>query len=54
MGLGPHPVARARSGGADGAQRPLKKRPHRLEATKSGYYMSGVGAPATRPRPVAR
>eukprot|EP00661_Eupelagonemidae_sp_cell13_P020480 gene20480-biopygen20603 len=81
MGLGPHPVARARrglrnckaaplgfppqgargcpvaraqrarSGGAEGAQRPLKKRPHRLEATKSGYYMSGVGAPATRPRP---
>eukprot|EP00661_Eupelagonemidae_sp_cell13_P020275 gene20275-biopygen19102 len=54
MGLGPHPVGRARSGGAEGAQRPLKKRPHRLEATKSGYYMSGVGAPATRPRPVAR
>eukprot|EP00661_Eupelagonemidae_sp_cell13_P021834 gene21834-biopygen11699 len=47
MGLGPHPVARARSGVAEGAQRPLKKRPHRLEATKSGYYMSGVGAPAT-------
>eukprot|EP00661_Eupelagonemidae_sp_cell13_P009137 gene9137-biopygen21204 len=45
MGLGPHPVERARSGGAEGAQRPLKKRPHRLEATKSGYYMSGVGAP---------
>eukprot|EP00661_Eupelagonemidae_sp_cell13_P020374 gene20374-biopygen2569 len=27
MGLGPHPVERARSGGAEGAQRPLKKRP---------------------------
>eukprot|EP00661_Eupelagonemidae_sp_cell13_P021950 gene21950-biopygen22206 len=50
MGLGPHPVERARSGGAEGAQRPLKQRPHRLEATQSGPHMSGVGAPATRPR----
>eukprot|EP00661_Eupelagonemidae_sp_cell13_P021862 gene21862-biopygen22200 len=41
MGLGPHPVERARSGGAEGAQRPLKKRPHRLEAPPSGHYMSG-------------
>eukprot|EP00661_Eupelagonemidae_sp_cell13_P020759 gene20759-biopygen13132 len=72
MGLGPHPVERARSGGAEGAQRPLKKTPPRLEATTSGPpyvgavrprksgpghgpgYMSGVGAPAVRPRPVAR
>eukprot|EP00661_Eupelagonemidae_sp_cell13_P020987 gene20987-biopygen5629 len=53
MGLGPHPVERARSGGPEGAQRPLKKRPHRLEATKSGHHMSGVGAPAIRPRPLA-
>eukprot|EP00661_Eupelagonemidae_sp_cell13_P021509 gene21509-biopygen10183 len=52
MGLGPHPVERARSGGAEGAQRPRKKRPHRLERTPVGYHMSGVGAPATRPRPV--
>eukprot|EP00661_Eupelagonemidae_sp_cell13_P021994 gene21994-biopygen10213 len=51
MGLGPHPVERARSGGAEGAQRPLKRRPHRLGATKAGPHMSGVGAPATRPRP---
>eukprot|EP00661_Eupelagonemidae_sp_cell13_P021886 gene21886-biopygen23662 len=50
MGLGPHPVERARSGGAEGAQRPLKKRPHRPEAPQTGPYMSGVGAPATRPR----
>eukprot|EP00661_Eupelagonemidae_sp_cell13_P021214 gene21214-biopygen2640 len=27
MGLVPQPVERARSGGAEGAQRPLKKRP---------------------------
>eukprot|EP00661_Eupelagonemidae_sp_cell13_P021525 gene21525-biopygen4147 len=53
MGLGPHPVERARSGGAVGAQRPVKQRPHRLEATTAGSYMSGVGAPATRPRHVA-
>eukprot|EP00661_Eupelagonemidae_sp_cell13_P021843 gene21843-biopygen8691 len=50
MGLGPHPVERARSGGAEGAQRPVKRRPHRREATKTTHYMSGVGAPATRPR----
>eukprot|EP00661_Eupelagonemidae_sp_cell13_P021880 gene21880-biopygen4174 len=50
MGLGPHPVERARSGGAEGAQRPLKKRPPRLGRTQSGYHMSGVGAPAIRPR----
>eukprot|EP00661_Eupelagonemidae_sp_cell13_P021855 gene21855-biopygen2687 len=54
MGLGPHPVARARSGGRNGKPGPLGLPPHGLEATKSGYYMSGVGAPATRPRPVAR
>eukprot|EP00661_Eupelagonemidae_sp_cell13_P021753 gene21753-biopygen19199 len=51
MGLGPHPVERARSGGAEGAQRPLKKRPHRRRGTPATPYMSGVGAPATRPRP---
>eukprot|EP00661_Eupelagonemidae_sp_cell13_P021852 gene21852-biopygen23660 len=50
MGLGPHPVERARSGGAEGAQRPLKKPPHRREATPGASHMSGVGAPATRPR----
>eukprot|EP00661_Eupelagonemidae_sp_cell13_P020631 gene20631-biopygen10123 len=37
MGLGPHPVERARSGGA------------RVSGTHPGY-MSGVGAPAVRPR----
>eukprot|EP00661_Eupelagonemidae_sp_cell13_P021606 gene21606-biopygen22185 len=50
MGLGPHPVERARSGGAVGAQRPLKKRPPRLRPRPGGPHMSGVGAPATRPR----
>eukprot|EP00661_Eupelagonemidae_sp_cell13_P021842 gene21842-biopygen2685 len=50
MGLGPHPVERARSGGAVGAQRPPKRPPHRREATPAGPHMSGVGAPATRPR----
>eukprot|EP00661_Eupelagonemidae_sp_cell13_P021526 gene21526-biopygen5674 len=54
MGLGPHPVERARSGGAEGAQRPLKKRPHRRGGRTSGHYMSGVGAPATRPRHCGR
>eukprot|EP00661_Eupelagonemidae_sp_cell13_P021725 gene21725-biopygen20687 len=52
MGLGPHPVERARSGGAEGAQRPLQKRPPRRRPTTGGYHMSGVGAPAIRPRPV--
>eukprot|EP00661_Eupelagonemidae_sp_cell13_P021982 gene21982-biopygen11705 len=41
MGLGPHPVERARSGGAEGAQRPLKKRPHRRKGPKGGPHMSG-------------
>eukprot|EP00661_Eupelagonemidae_sp_cell13_P021714 gene21714-biopygen19198 len=50
MGLGPHPVERARSGGAEGAQGPAKRRPHRREGTKTSPHMSGVGAPATRPR----
>eukprot|EP00661_Eupelagonemidae_sp_cell13_P021712 gene21712-biopygen11687 len=54
MGLGPHPVERARSGGAEGAQRPLKQRPHRLEGTPTSPHMSGVGAPATRPRTAVR
>eukprot|EP00661_Eupelagonemidae_sp_cell13_P021972 gene21972-biopygen16219 len=51
MGLGPHPVERARSGGAEGAQRPPQKSPHRRGATPTGPHMSGVGAPAIRPRP---
>eukprot|EP00661_Eupelagonemidae_sp_cell13_P021524 gene21524-biopygen5673 len=50
MGLGPHPVERARSGGAEGARRTLKKRPHRRRARPSGPHMSGVGTPAIRPR----
>eukprot|EP00661_Eupelagonemidae_sp_cell13_P020857 gene20857-biopygen14655 len=50
MGLGPHPVERARSGGAEGARGPLKRRPHRWEATPTTPHMSGVGAPAIRPR----
>eukprot|EP00661_Eupelagonemidae_sp_cell13_P021365 gene21365-biopygen11658 len=50
MGLGPHPVERARSGGAEGAQGPLKKPPPALEGTPAGHHMSGVGAPAIRPR----
>eukprot|EP00661_Eupelagonemidae_sp_cell13_P021366 gene21366-biopygen7122 len=51
MGLGPHPVERARSGGAVGVRRPLQRRPPRRGRPKSGPHMSGVGAPATRPRP---
>eukprot|EP00661_Eupelagonemidae_sp_cell13_P021910 gene21910-biopygen17681 len=50
MGLGPHPVERARSGGAEGGQRPRNSRPPRLEATPGTPHMSGVGAPAIRPR----
>eukprot|EP00661_Eupelagonemidae_sp_cell13_P021878 gene21878-biopygen5692 len=50
MGLGPHPVERARSGGAEGAQRPVKRTPHRWGRTTGTPHMSGVGAPATRPR----
>eukprot|EP00661_Eupelagonemidae_sp_cell13_P021798 gene21798-biopygen2682 len=50
MGLGPHPVERARSGGAEGARRPAKKRPPRREAPPGTPHMSGVGAPAIRPR----
>eukprot|EP00661_Eupelagonemidae_sp_cell13_P022018 gene22018-biopygen19210 len=50
MGLGPHPVERARSGGAVGARRPPQQRPPRREAPTSGPHMSGVGAPAIRPR----
>eukprot|EP00661_Eupelagonemidae_sp_cell13_P020636 gene20636-biopygen10126 len=50
MGLGPHPVERARSGGAAGAQGPLKKRPHGWRGTPAAPHMSGVGAPAIRPR----
>eukprot|EP00661_Eupelagonemidae_sp_cell13_P021863 gene21863-biopygen8692 len=50
MGLGPHPVERARSRGAEGAQGPAKRRPPGLEAPPASPYMSGVGAPAIRPR----
>eukprot|EP00661_Eupelagonemidae_sp_cell13_P021915 gene21915-biopygen19206 len=51
MGLGPHPVERARSGGAEGAQRPLTKRPPRLEATTSGPYLVwGWGPSYTTPK----
>eukprot|EP00661_Eupelagonemidae_sp_cell13_P021846 gene21846-biopygen13232 len=50
MGLGPHPVERARSGGAEGAQRPPKRRPPRRRAPTASPHMSGVGAPAIRPR----
>eukprot|EP00661_Eupelagonemidae_sp_cell13_P021433 gene21433-biopygen22177 len=50
MGLGPHPVERARSGGAVGARRPLQRRPHGWGRTTTTPYMSGVGAPAIRPR----
>eukprot|EP00661_Eupelagonemidae_sp_cell13_P021935 gene21935-biopygen5704 len=50
MGLGPHPVERARSGGAVGVQRPAKKTPPPLEGRPAAPHMSGVGAPAIRPR----
>eukprot|EP00661_Eupelagonemidae_sp_cell13_P021368 gene21368-biopygen4142 len=42
---------RARSGGAEGAERPLKKRPHRLEATTSHPpYVWGWGPSYTTPK----
>eukprot|EP00661_Eupelagonemidae_sp_cell13_P021796 gene21796-biopygen10200 len=50
MGLGPHPVERARSGGAEGVQRTLKRPPPGWGATPAAPHMSGVGAPAIRPR----
>eukprot|EP00661_Eupelagonemidae_sp_cell13_P021742 gene21742-biopygen8679 len=50
MGLGPHPVERARSGGAVGAQGPAQKSPPGWEGPPSTPHMSGVGAPAIRPR----
>eukprot|EP00661_Eupelagonemidae_sp_cell13_P021288 gene21288-biopygen1099 len=51
MGLGPHPVERARSGGAEGGQRPRKTRPHRLEATTSPPpYGWGWGPSYTTPK----
>eukprot|EP00661_Eupelagonemidae_sp_cell13_P021573 gene21573-biopygen1119 len=50
MGLGPHPVERARSGGAEGAQRTPQQRPHAWGPTTAPPHMSGVGAPAIRPR----
>eukprot|EP00661_Eupelagonemidae_sp_cell13_P020577 gene20577-biopygen20614 len=50
MGLGPHPVERARSGGAEGARGPLKRPPPALRPRTASPHMSGVGAPAIRPR----
>eukprot|EP00661_Eupelagonemidae_sp_cell13_P021795 gene21795-biopygen1138 len=50
MGLGPHPHERALSGGAVGVRGPPKKSPHALRARPATPHMSGVGAPAIRPR----
>eukprot|EP00661_Eupelagonemidae_sp_cell13_P021544 gene21544-biopygen17662 len=51
MGLGPQAVERARSGGAGGAERPLKTAPHRLEATNSHPpYVWGWGPSYTTPK----
>eukprot|EP00661_Eupelagonemidae_sp_cell13_P021259 gene21259-biopygen11654 len=50
MGLGPHPVERARSGGAVGARGTVKRRPPAWRGRPAGPHMSGVGAPAIRPR----
>eukprot|EP00661_Eupelagonemidae_sp_cell13_P020736 gene20736-biopygen13130 len=50
MGLGPHPVERDRSGGAEGARRPAKRRPPGRRLAVGTHHMSGVGAPAIRPR----
>eukprot|EP00661_Eupelagonemidae_sp_cell13_P021500 gene21500-biopygen19185 len=50
MGLGPHPVERARSRGGEGVRRPAQRRPPRRGPRQATPYMSGVGAPATRPR----
>eukprot|EP00661_Eupelagonemidae_sp_cell13_P021936 gene21936-biopygen14727 len=50
MGLGPHPVERALSGGAEGARGPPQRRPPAWRRRPATPHMSGVGAPAIRPR----
>eukprot|EP00661_Eupelagonemidae_sp_cell13_P021743 gene21743-biopygen7149 len=50
MGLGPHPVERARSGGGEGVRGTPKRRPHARRRPPATPHMSGVGAPAIRPR----
>eukprot|EP00661_Eupelagonemidae_sp_cell13_P021548 gene21548-biopygen2667 len=41
MGLGPHPVERALSGGAVGVQRPLQRRPPAWRRRPATPHMSG-------------
>eukprot|EP00661_Eupelagonemidae_sp_cell13_P021839 gene21839-biopygen11700 len=50
MGLGPQPVDPALRRGAVGAQRPPQQRPHAWRRRPATPHMSGVGAPAIRPR----
>eukprot|EP00661_Eupelagonemidae_sp_cell13_P022031 gene22031-biopygen4185 len=51
MGLGPHPVEPARSGGGEGARGTLKRPPPRLEATTSHPpYVWGWGPSYTTPK----
>eukprot|EP00661_Eupelagonemidae_sp_cell13_P020588 gene20588-biopygen23575 len=50
MGLGPHPVERARSGGAVGVRRTPQRPPPPRRRRPATPHMSGVGAPAIRPR----
>eukprot|EP00661_Eupelagonemidae_sp_cell13_P020500 gene20500-biopygen14630 len=50
MGLGPHPVERARSGGGVGARRTAQRPPPPWGRRPATPHMSGVGAPAIRPR----
>eukprot|EP00661_Eupelagonemidae_sp_cell13_P021965 gene21965-biopygen7167 len=50
MGLGPQPVDPARNGGPEGVRRPLKRPPPAWRRRPATPHMSGVGAPAIRPR----
>eukprot|EP00661_Eupelagonemidae_sp_cell13_P021624 gene21624-biopygen8665 len=50
MGLGPQPVGPALCGGGEGARRPAQRRPHAWRRRPATPHMSGVGAPAIRPR----
>eukprot|EP00661_Eupelagonemidae_sp_cell13_P021546 gene21546-biopygen1118 len=50
MGLGPHPVDPARWGGAVGVRGPAQRPPPGWRRRPATPHMSGVGAPAIRPR----
>eukprot|EP00661_Eupelagonemidae_sp_cell13_P021877 gene21877-biopygen8693 len=50
MGLGPQPVGRARWGGPEGVQGTPQRTPPAWRRRPATPHMSGVGAPAIRPR----